>query len=214
MKVPLPRCPPIIVALLPTAGKESAEDIHAMHMCLIEMTSQLKLSIVALVADGAATELSAQAMMDREQADKPRLMYENRPYGICLSAPVFKTGPVVSVTDAPHARKTARNQPQHGTHTASFGVGFLVNRSLINIYALSGSGLQLRDVDNVDKQDDGAARRIFHINVLDSLVGKEDPLSEPSIRPGFKGPFVYLFILGEGFTCYSVYYLTYDRCII
>lgn len=74
-------------------------------------------------------------------------------YGIRLCAPVFKTGPLISVTDPPHARKTARNQPA-GAHTASLGSGYLVNRSLIDIYLLPGAGLQLRDVDNVDKQDD------------------------------------------------------------
>ncbi|KAJ3715441.1 hypothetical protein C8R42DRAFT_725798 [Lentinula raphanica] len=57
--------------------------------------------------------------------------------------------------DAPHARKTARNQPQHGTHTASLGSAYLVNRSLVDIYMLEGSGLMpLRDVDNADKQGD------------------------------------------------------------
>ncbi|KAJ3804237.1 hypothetical protein F5876DRAFT_70806, partial [Lentinula aff. lateritia] len=117
-------------------------------------------------------------------------------------APVLKTGPLISVTDAPHARKTARNQPQHGTHTASLGVGYLVNRSLIDVYLLPESGLQFRDVDNVDKQDDGAARRIFHTNVLDSLVEKKqshEPSSEPTIQAGFEGTFAYLFVLGSLF---------------
>ncbi|KAJ4480786.1 hypothetical protein C8R41DRAFT_771229 [Lentinula lateritia] len=201
MKVPLPHCPAIVIALLPTAGKETAQEIHAMHMCLVEMAGQLDMHIVALVADGAATELSAQALMDQEQTAQP-LIYENPVYGVRLSAPVLKTGPLISVTDAPHARKTARNQPQHGTHTASLGVGYLVNRSLIDVYSLPGSGLQFRDVDNVDKQDDGAARRIFHTNVLDSLVEKKqshEPSSEPTIQAGFEGTFAYLFVLGSLF---------------
>ncbi|KAJ3742511.1 hypothetical protein DFH05DRAFT_1401798, partial [Lentinula detonsa] len=166
MKIPLPRCPAVVIALLPTGGKESAEEIHQMHMRLVAMSEQLNLPLVALAADGAATELSSQSLMDEENTGRPSLVYENQAYGIRLSAPVFRTGPLVSVTDAPHARKTARNQPQHGTHTASLGIGFLVNCSLIEIYMLDGAGLVLRDVDNVDKQDDGAARRIFHTNVL------------------------------------------------
>lgn len=36
-------------------------------------------------------------------------------------------------------------------HTASLDTGFLVNRSLIDIYHLHRSGLQLRGVENVDK---------------------------------------------------------------
>ncbi|KAH7869248.1 hypothetical protein F5879DRAFT_779132, partial [Lentinula edodes] len=78
------------------------------------------------------------------------------------------------VTDAPHAQKTAHYQPQHGTHTTSLGTGYLVNQSLIDIYSLNGAGLQLRDVDNVDKQDDGAARRVFHFNVLQLMTETED----------------------------------------
>ncbi|KAJ3911642.1 hypothetical protein F5877DRAFT_55061 [Lentinula edodes] len=184
IKIPLPRCPPIVIALLPTAGKEDADEIHSMHMRLMQMAEDLGLPIIAMVADGAATELSAQGLMDRKITTQPPLVYENHEYGIRLSAPVFKMGPLISVTDAPHARKTARNQPQHGTHTASLGTGYLVNRSLIDIYVLDGAGLMLRDVENVDKQDDGAARRIFHFNVLESVteVKKED--SSPKYYPG------------------------------
>ncbi|KAJ3727641.1 hypothetical protein C8R42DRAFT_620753 [Lentinula raphanica] len=196
MKIPIPQCPPVVVALLPTCGKESAEDIHQMHMRLVAMSEQLELPLIALVADGAATELSAQSLMDDENTGRPPLLYENQAYGLRLSAPVFKTGPLISVTDAPHARKTARNQPQHGTHTASLGSGFLVNRSLVEIYMLEGAGLMLRDVDNVDKQDDGAARRIFHSNVLHSMRHVHPGSESPGIKPDFEGPFVYLFVLG------------------
>lgn len=168
-----------------------------MHMVLLEMCAQLNLPIVALAADGAASELSAQGLMDREKTTLPSLLYENAMYGIRLCAPVFKTGPLISVTDPPHARKTARNQPQHGTHTASLGSGYLVNRSLINIYSLPGAGLQLRDVDNVDKQDDGAARRIFHTKVLEAITETPSGSSGLNIRPDFEGSFVYLFVLGK-----------------
>lgn len=159
------------------------------------MAAQLHLPIVAMTADGAATELSAQGLMDQEKTPFPPFIYENPTYGIRLTAPVFKTGPLISVTDAPHARKTARNQPQHGTHTASLGTGYLVNRSFIDTYNLGGTGLQLRDVDNVDKQDDGAARRIFHSNVLSRMTETSGD-STPVIRPDFEGSFVYLFVLG------------------
>lgn len=136
--------------------------------------------------------------MDQEKSSHPPLVYENPEFGIRLCAPVFETGPLISVTDAPHARKTARNQPQHGTHTASLGTGYLVNRSLVDAYMLKGSGLVLHDVDNIDKQDDGAARRVFHTNVLSSMMSpKENNISETSIQPGFEGLFVYLFVLGK-----------------
>ncbi|KAJ3860384.1 hypothetical protein EV359DRAFT_49199, partial [Lentinula novae-zelandiae] len=186
IKVPIPQSPPIVVALLPTAGKEDASDIHALHMRLITMAGQLNLPILAMAADDAAAELAVQSLMDQEQTELPPLVYENLPYGIRLSVPVFKSGPLISVTDAPHAQKTACNQPQHGTHTASLGTGYLVNRSLIDIYSLNG---ELRDVDNVDKQDDGAACRVFHFNVLQSMTETED--AQTKIQAGFEDPFYY-----------------------
>ncbi|KAJ3871298.1 hypothetical protein F5051DRAFT_446368 [Lentinula edodes] len=80
IKVPIPQSPPIVVALLPTAGKEDASDIHTLHICLITMAGQLNLLILA--ADGAATELTVQSLMDQEQTELPPLVYENLPYGI------------------------------------------------------------------------------------------------------------------------------------
>lgn len=127
------------------------------------MAAQLKICLIATGADGAACELSAQCLMDKEPGELPPLVYDNDLYGMHLRAPVFKdTGPLVPHSDCPHGRKTARNQPQHGTKTASLGDGYIVNRSLVLLSEVPGSGLIRADVENVDKQDDGAARRAFH----------------------------------------------------
>jgi hypothetical protein len=123
----------MVIALIPTNGKDNAQDIHEQHMKLLKMAERLELKILVLAADGAAPELAAQEMMDREASDAPPLVYEYKLYGIHVQAPVFKTGPLISVTDPPHSRKTGRNQPQYGTHTASMGTRFLVNRSLVDL---------------------------------------------------------------------------------
>ena len=190
----------MVIALLPTNGKEDADGVHHHHMKLQAMARQLALPLIILAADGAAVELAAQLKMDNEQSDHQALTYEYPLYGISLKAPVFAgTGPLISITDPPHARKTCRNQPQYGTHTASLGVGYLVNQSLVDLYHLPGSGLVVRDVENVDKQDDGAARRIFHLNSFAATVNA-DTSNGPSIRPGFEGTFAYLFVMGEFFS--------------
>ncbi|KAF8195480.1 hypothetical protein BJ912DRAFT_900722 [Pholiota molesta] len=205
-KIPLPRCPPILISILPTGGNENANEIHTQHLKLQQMAAQLNLPLVALAADGASSELSAQSLMDQEQSQLPPLSYDYPLYGIYLKAPVFeRTGPLISVTDPPHARKTCRNQPQYGTHTASLGVGYLVNQSLVDVYNTpSRGGLIYRDVSNVDKQDDGAARRMFHYDALlaTTEVTGEESESVPmvrSIRPGFEGLFCYLFVMGSLF---------------
>ena len=42
------------------------------------------------------------------------------------------------------------------------GPHYLMNRSLVDLYKMGEAGLTLKDVENVDKQDDGAARWVFH----------------------------------------------------
>jgi hypothetical protein len=184
----------LVVALIPTDGKDTAVIIHEQHMILLKMAECLDLKVLVMGADGAAPKLAAQDLMDQEKSDLPPLTYEYPLYGIHLKAPVFKTGPLISVTDCPHTRKTARNQPQYGTHTASMGAGFLTNRSLVDLFEMGQSGLVLKDVENVDKQDDGAARRCFHTVALDATTIVENGVRK--IRDGFLGIFVFLFVFG------------------
>ena len=167
MQIARPEVQPLVVALLPTDGSDDAACIHSYHCRILEMASQLGLLIISFAADGAASELNAQIKMDTRASDLEPVTYTYPAYGISLKAPVFKnTGPLVSITDPEHARKTTRNQPQHGTHTASLGQGHLVYRTLVQLQSVSKCGLVLSDVHNVDKQDDGAARRLFHTAAL------------------------------------------------
>lgn len=197
LKIPLPHIPPLVIALIPTKGNNTAANIHSQHQLILKMASQLKIAIVSMAADGASTELGAQSLMDNTQSSLPPLAYKNTHYGVDLRAPVFdNTGPLIAVQDPQHARKTCRNQPQHGTHTASLGSGYLVNRSLVQLYETWISGLQLRDVQDVDKQDDGAARRFFHHMAISATTFEKTP-GKPEVREQFKGLFVYLFIFGR-----------------
>ncbi|KAH9947489.1 hypothetical protein B0H21DRAFT_680678, partial [Amylocystis lapponica] len=52
-----------------------------------------------------------------------------------------------------------------------------------------------RDVENVDKQDDGAARRMFHSIALTATT--EQTGDSIGVKEEFVGLFVYLFIFGE-----------------
>lgn len=159
------------------------------------MAAQLRLRILSFAADGAASELLAQTYMDREPGELANLTYTNELHGIVVSCPVYRnTGPCISISDPQHGRKTCRNQPQHGTKTATLGSGYLVNRSLFLLYKTGTSGLVYRDVRDVDKQDDGAARRMFHHTAL--LATTEGMDGSRNVKKEFTGPFVYLFIFG------------------
>jgi hypothetical protein len=194
--VPLPHVPPVVIALIPTSGTDDAEGIHTQHMNTLGMATNLSLPVVSFAADGAASEMAAQTVVDREATDLPHVGFDHPLYDMNLRAPVFRyTGPVVSVSDAPHGRKTSRNQPQHGTHTASLGVGYLVNRSLVELYDCAASGLVKHDVEDVDKQDDAAARRVFHQTALWAAT-EVDGKGERKIKEGLHGLFFYLFVFG------------------
>ncbi|KAJ7430573.1 hypothetical protein B0H11DRAFT_1942811 [Mycena galericulata] len=196
-RIPLPHIPPQVVALLPTDEKDDADKIVEEHLKLLKMAAELKLPVISFAADGAASELATQNFMDRHTTPFPPVTYDYPLYGVHLHAPVMETGPVVSNTDGPHARKNGRNQPQHGTKTASMGKEVLVNDNLVQLYETGESGMLHRDVNNTDKQDDGPACRIFHHQaLLACTVGDGD---QTKIRDGFGGVFVYLFVLGTLF---------------
>lgn len=170
-------------------------------MRFLEMAKQLGIPVISVSADGAASEQSAQSLMDHEKTSAPPLVYDYGLYGVHLRTPVFETGPLVPCQDALHARKTCRNQPQHGTQTASLGRGYVVNRSLITLQETGTTGLVRRDVENVDKQDDGAARRLFHPMALSATTFTDDK-GELCVRDEHLGLFVYLFIFGTYSTGY------------
>ena len=195
LQIPLPDIPPLVLALIPTDGKDDAEGIHEQHLKLLKMAARLDIKILVMSADGAGPKLLAQEMMDQEKSERPPLIYEYPLCGIFLQAPVFETGPLISLTDPPHVVKTCHNQPQYGTHTASIGSGFLVNRSLIDLFDTGVSGLVLKDIENVDKQDDGAARRVFHVMAFETTTIVQDGVRK--IHPGLLGLSVYLFVLGK-----------------
>jgi hypothetical protein len=159
------------------------------------MAAQLHLRILSFAADGAASELLAQTYMDKEPGELAKLTNTNELYGIKVSCPVYRdTGPCISISDTQHGRKTCRNQPQHGTKTATLGIGHLVNRSLLLLYKTGTAGLVYRDVRDVDKQDDGAARRMFHYTAL--LATTEGVDGARNVKKEFTGLFVYLFVFG------------------
>ncbi|KAJ6563697.1 hypothetical protein DFH09DRAFT_1278913 [Mycena vulgaris] len=193
-QIPLPHIPPQVVALLPTDGKDDATQIVEQQLKLLKMAEELSLSVVSFAADGAASELAAQRLMDDQPSSFPPLTYDYDLYGIHLKAPVLKTGPVVSNQDSGHGKKTARNQLQSGTKSATLGEDVVVNETLIDLQATGESGLLPSDVNNVDKQDDWPARHLFHIKALQACTSGEG--EEMKIKDGFGGLFVYLFVLG------------------
>lgn len=199
IKILLPGYHPIVVALLPTTGKDDGPSIFQTIKEIRAICARLGLPIIGAAADGAASEVLAQELCDAEESEFEPITYRNATYGVNIKANVFSTGPFSSFTDPHHTLKTARNQPQYASHNGSLGVGHITNYDAVQLSKVKSARLYLRDVHNVDRQDDGAARRFFHHNALKAMTVDKD--GELTIHEDFLGLFFYCFVLG-GF-CYS-----------
>jgi hypothetical protein len=181
-KILLPQFLPLAIALIPANGKDDAAYIHKLNMFIQKMAAQLKISLIATGADGTSSKLGAQCLMDKEPGKLSLLVYNNDLYGLHLQAPVFKeTGLFISHSNCPPSQKTGHNKPQHRIKTVSFGDGYVVNQSFMQLCNVPGSGLVQADVDKVDKQIDGAAHHAFHFNALKVQTREENGVF--SIKP-------------------------------
>ncbi|UZO23436.1 uncharacterized protein OCT59_015776 [Rhizophagus irregularis] len=123
LQVPLPRFPPVIVALIPT-GNDSANKILALHQKLIDITADFELPIISIRSDGAAAEFQAQNLLQSIRT-KNRVQHRNSRYRINFNCPVFpKVGPIVRIQDPKHGKKTARNAAMSGARLLTFGYDF------------------------------------------------------------------------------------------
>jgi hypothetical protein len=52
LQIPLPEIPPLVIALIPTDGKDMAESIHEQHIVLLKMAARLELKVLVTAADG------------------------------------------------------------------------------------------------------------------------------------------------------------------
>jgi hypothetical protein len=188
--VPLPKFPPIIVALIPT-GNDNAEKIFALHQKLIEIATNLELHIISIGSDGAAAEFQAQNMLQATKSSN-RVQYRNSQFGINFNCPIFpKVGPVIRIQDPKHGKKTARNAAMSGARLLTFGNSTVRFDQLLELSLKEDSIMYKRDVMRLDRQDDNAAYRVFCSKNLAQVLNEEKTLPTES-----RGLFIYLFIMG------------------
>lgn len=184
--------PTIIVCLKCNNGKLTANDNLAAVLALRQFCEQAGLPLLTHAADGAKAEFKAQEMLLATNADK-RLIYEHPQYGVKFSCPVWNsTGPFIPTIDMPHLRKTVRNNFCYGTHLLTIGEDWVCHAILMELLKLDDCPLYMRDVYNPEKQDDGAARRLFLPGLLSILVNENGEL----LNKNFRGFFVLGFVFG------------------
>ena len=161
-KIPLPKFPPIIIALIPNKGSDKSNTISQFHKKLIqEIAPQLEIHILSIGSDGAITEFQAQQSIIDIQTSQ-RLSIREPSLNIHFSCPIFdKIGPIVRVQDPKHAKKTYRNVIMSGARVLSLGRSTARFDHFLHISQHLNSVMYKQDVVKLDHQDDGAAYRAF-----------------------------------------------------
>jgi len=187
----LPKFPSVIIALLPNLGSDKTETILDIHKLLLDFAQELKLHIISIGSDGAQVEFNAQTQV--QQISTPsRLRISYNPYNIDFNCPIFPNiGPVIRVQDPKHGKKTGRNAAMSGARVLTLNRSTVGFGHFTKLLTHPESPMYNCDVYKLDRQDDGAAYRIFCPKNLMCCLD-----SNHEIKPEFEGAFIYLFIIG------------------
>ncbi|KAG1842884.1 hypothetical protein DFJ58DRAFT_844539 [Suillus subalutaceus] len=164
-------CPiPLLVA--PSQGKETAEDNACTLLDCLSLCWRAGLAVISCGSDGASSEVGAHDIIHNSVSEW--LTFSIEKFGFIFNIPIFPTGPLVTVPDLSHVQKVLRNNKQSGTHLLSAGNYCLTHQTLVALCKEPNSGMVKKDVENTDKQDDGAAIRLFHSNALRACLMGDD----------------------------------------
>ncbi|KIJ35972.1 hypothetical protein M422DRAFT_51281 [Sphaerobolus stellatus SS14] len=112
-KVPLPGCPPVVLAALPTKGADGAEDNAALLLKTLELCGEANLQVLSASGDGASAEVKAHEIVNAAiDKHKTYITFSLPKYGLDYKAPVFKTGPFVAIRDTGHVCKVLQDNEQ------------------------------------------------------------------------------------------------------
>ncbi|PKY60938.1 hypothetical protein RhiirA4_308934, partial [Rhizophagus irregularis] len=167
LQIPLSKFPPIVIALLPNKGADTADSILQLHKRLIleiapsDVNGPVCLHILSLGSDGAITEYQAQQSIVNIQTSEKLTVIEPQ-LKINFSCRIFDyIGPVIHVQDPKHAKKTARNAIMSGARLLTFGNSSARYDHFLQLINQNSSILYKNDVIKLDRQDDAAAYRTF-----------------------------------------------------
>ena len=102
-----------------------------------------------------------------------------------ITIPFFKDQPICVVQDSKHALKTYRNNLFSGVRLLTFGDYYAQYNHIRQIACEKGLPLYIRDVEQLDRQDDNAAARLFSADTLQYISEN---------HPDWIGVIIYLFI--------------------
>ncbi|GBC52657.2 hypothetical protein GLOIN_2v1787768 [Rhizophagus irregularis DAOM 181602=DAOM 197198] len=172
LQIPLPKIPPIVIGLIPNNNKEKAADILTYHQKILEYAAQLKINIISFGSDGAANEFNSQSMLINTLTTE-KIIFEDKLYNIKFMCPVFPNiGPIIRIQDSKHGKKSGRNALFSGARLLTLGTGTARYDQILMLSKMPDSVLYKRDVENADRQDDGAAYQIFCSSFLKQVYNQ------------------------------------------
>jgi hypothetical protein len=161
-----------------------------MHFQLTDLLHQARIYPVSLSSDGTETERKLQRLVVEAAHSVFNYTVPNTSAGcsIDLEIPLFHGHPSIPVQDSKHGLKTARNQLFTGARMLALGNFPCFYQRLLEFAKHPLGPLFSRDVEQVDRQDDRAAARLFSAESLDFHV---------THYPDQVGLSAYLFTMGE-----------------
>lgn len=165
LTIPLPKIPPIVIAVMARSGSEDAEVLSNWHSELLDLLHQHDIHPVSIAADGTEIEQSAH--------NAPSFLPYSIPSShtnctIMLKIPLYHGQyPYIAVQDGKHGIKTGRNQLLTGACILVLGCFIAHFSQLLTLVQHPTCPLFSRDVKNVDKQDDQAASHLFAAETLE-----------------------------------------------
>ena len=150
------------------------------------------MKLISIASDGAANEYNAQLELMKGNNTNNFLVYKDEFYNINFSAPIYENRPIIRVQDLKHTKKNGRNNVHSGARLLILGKDTVRYDQILTLAKDDNSALYMRDVINVDKQDDGAAYRTFCSSTLRQCL-----TVDYKIQPEMDGFFIYLFVIGR-----------------
>ncbi|KAJ7229866.1 hypothetical protein GGX14DRAFT_553370 [Mycena pura] len=174
VQIPYPGVPPLAFAVLPIASQIKGPELAKHQLRAMDGLVEHKFRFISNVADGAAVERDCQARV--AAASKTTIFQIAPPSHInppLITVPLYnyKGNIFINTQDAPHARKTGRNNFFSGARGLVLGDFVAHYKQLYNMAKnVPDPTLYDRDVIHADKQDDNAAHRVFSAATLKGLA--------------------------------------------
>ncbi|CAI2193991.1 15251_t:CDS:1, partial [Funneliformis geosporum] len=142
-------------------GDSTTQEIYEILKKIVEMLITANVNLISVGADGAITEYNAQILLMQGSETEEFLTYNNEIYNIHFQAPIYSGKPIIRIQDPKYTKKNRRNAIHNGACLLVLGNHTIQYIQIYQLAQKENSAFYIRDVVNVDKQNDGAAYSVF-----------------------------------------------------